>query len=127
MTRPSLWRSSSAARHTPGGALARGRCSRVQPSVARHPPGEPGPEEEDVGETAAAVAHLHVVRVQGLEAPVEVADFIPPTYPLEIELQDLVAVAECTSRELLPPNLRALERDVITRRIHELKALLDTR
>jgi hypothetical protein len=55
------------------------------------------------------------------------ADFIPPTYPLEIELQNLVAVAECTSRELLLPNFRALERDVITRRIHELKALLDTR
>ena len=55
------------------------------------------------------------------------ADFIPPTYPLEIELQNLVAVAECTSRELLPPNFRSLERDVITRRIRELKVLLDAR
>jgi len=31
-----------------------------------------------------------------------VDDFMPPTYPLEIELQTLVAVLECTSRALLP-------------------------
>ena len=29
-------------------------------------------------------------------------DFVPPSYPLEIELQNLAAVQECTSRELLP-------------------------
>lgn len=52
------------------------------------------------------------------------ADFIPPTYPLEVELQNLAAVQECTSRELLPEQFRKLDRDHVTRRIRELKALL---
>jgi AAA+ superfamily predicted ATPase len=51
-------------------------------------------------------------------------DFIPPSYPLEVELQTLVAVAECTSRDLLPESYRKTPRDEITRRIRELKLLL---
>lgn len=51
-------------------------------------------------------------------------DFIPPSYPLEVELQTLVAVAECTSRDLLPASYRMTPRDDITRRIRELKFLL---
>ena len=54
-------------------------------------------------------------------------DFVPPSYPLEIELQNLAAVQECTSRELLPEAFRALERDYVTRRIRELKGLLEER
>lgn len=53
------------------------------------------------------------------------ADFVPPSYPLEIELQNLVAVQECTSRELLPEKYRDMDRDVISRRVRELKALLE--
>ncbi|HEX8700289.1 MAG TPA: AAA family ATPase [Myxococcaceae bacterium] len=53
------------------------------------------------------------------------ADFIPPSYPLEIELQNLVAVQECTSRELLPEPFRNMDRDDITRRVRELKMLLE--
>jgi SpoVK/Ycf46/Vps4 family AAA+-type ATPase len=53
------------------------------------------------------------------------ADFVPPSYPLEIELQNLAAVQECTSRELLPEAFRKLERDFITRRIKELKLLIE--
>ena len=52
------------------------------------------------------------------------ADFLPPSYPLEVELQTLVAVAECTSRELLPESYRQRPRDEITLRIRELKTLL---
>ncbi|WP_044196057.1 ATP-binding protein [Hyalangium minutum] len=55
------------------------------------------------------------------------ADFIPPSYPLEIELQNLVAVQECTSRELLPEEFRKLDRDEVTRRVRELKMLLEER
>ena len=51
-------------------------------------------------------------------------DFIPPTYPLEVELQNLVAVQECTSRALLPEAFAKLERDFVTRRVKELKLLL---
>ncbi|MBL8956811.1 MAG: ATP-binding protein [Myxococcaceae bacterium] len=54
-------------------------------------------------------------------------DFVPPSYPLEIELQNLVAVQECTSRELLPENFAKLERDYITRRVKEIKGLLAER
>src|SRR4029077_13809009 len=54
-------------------------------------------------------------------------DFIPPTYPLEIELQNLVAVNECTSAALLPEAFAKLDRDFITRRIRELKILMEER
>lgn len=50
-----------------------------------------------------------------------VDDFMPPTYPLEIELQTLVAVLECTSRALLPVQYREMDRETIVRRIAELK------
>jgi SpoVK/Ycf46/Vps4 family AAA+-type ATPase len=53
------------------------------------------------------------------------SDFVPPSYPLEVELQNLVAVQECTSRELLPPQFREMPREQITRRVRELKALLE--
>ena len=56
-----------------------------------------------------------------------VKDFIPPSYPLEIELQNLVAVQECTSRDLLPDAFKSLERDFVTRRIKEIKMLLEER
>ena len=53
-----------------------------------------------------------------------VDDFIPPTYPLEIELQTLVAVLECTSRQLLPEQYREMDRETIVRRVEELKQLV---
>lgn len=49
------------------------------------------------------------------------ADFLPPTYPEEIELQTLSAVIECTSRELLPERYRDMDRDEILSTIDELK------
>jgi SpoVK/Ycf46/Vps4 family AAA+-type ATPase len=55
------------------------------------------------------------------------ANFIPPSYPMEIELQNLAAVQECTSRELLPEAFRTLDRGFVTRRIRELKMLLEER
>jgi SpoVK/Ycf46/Vps4 family AAA+-type ATPase len=68
-------------------------------------------------------------REEVLTADVEavVKDFMPPSYPLEIELQNLVAVQECTSRDLLPENFRSLERDFVTRRVKEIKMLLEER
>jgi SpoVK/Ycf46/Vps4 family AAA+-type ATPase len=56
-----------------------------------------------------------------------VKDFVPPSYPLELELQNLVAVQECTSRDLLPEAFQKLERDYVTRRVKELKVLLEER
>jgi SpoVK/Ycf46/Vps4 family AAA+-type ATPase len=54
-------------------------------------------------------------------------DFVPPSYPLEIELQNLAEVQECTSRDLLPEPYKNMPRDHVTRRIRELKALLEER
>lgn len=53
-------------------------------------------------------------------------DFIPPSYPLEIELQNLAAVLECTSRSLLPERFRHLDRAEAIRRLTELSALLES-
>lgn len=49
-------------------------------------------------------------------------DFMPPTYPEEIELQTLLAVKECTSRALLPEKFRYMEREEIARRLEEIRA-----
>ncbi|MFT5515689.1 MAG: SpoVK/Ycf46/Vps4 family AAA+-type ATPase [Rhodothermales bacterium] len=52
-----------------------------------------------------------------------VDDFMPPTYPLQVELQTLNAVMECTSQALLPEKYRSMDRETIVRRIEELKRL----
>lgn len=49
------------------------------------------------------------------------ADFLPPTYPEEVELQTLSAVIECTSKELLPERYREMNRNEILSTIEELK------
>jgi AAA+ superfamily predicted ATPase len=54
------------------------------------------------------------------------ADFIPATSPLERELQILVAVQECTSREVLPESYRSMERETVLARIGELRMLLNS-
>ena len=48
-------------------------------------------------------------------------DFIPPYYPTEIELQNLVAVLECTSRSLLPQKYREMERSELIRQVNALQ------
>jgi len=51
------------------------------------------------------------------------ADFIPPSYPTEIEMQNLAAVLECTSRSLLPAKYREMDRAEVARRAKELALL----
>lgn len=48
-------------------------------------------------------------------------DFLPPTYPEQIELQTLTAVIESTSKALLPERFRKLDRSKILKRIDQLK------
>jgi hypothetical protein len=50
-----------------------------------------------------------------------VDDFIPPTYPEEVELQTLAAVLECTSQALLPERYQSMDRESIVKRVQELK------
>jgi SpoVK/Ycf46/Vps4 family AAA+-type ATPase len=66
-------------------------------------------------------------KVEAEDVQAVVQDFVPPSYPLEIELQNLVAVQECTSRDLLPEVYKDLDRAFITRRVRELKELLAER
>ncbi|MGH9532637.1 MAG: ATP-binding protein, partial [Terriglobales bacterium] len=69
----------------------------------------------------SALEHDTSVDVDDLKAAME--DFIPPSYPTEIELQNLVAVLECTSKSLLPEHYRDLDRGELLRRTNELAAL----
>ena len=55
------------------------------------------------------------------------ADFVPPAYPHEIDLQNLVAVLECTSKEMVPKRFQNLDRGKLVRDIRELKELLGER
>jgi len=71
----------------------------------------------------AVAAGRKAVVVDDLKATF--ADFLPPSYPLEVELQTLAAVQECTSRELLPERYRKMDRGEVVRRVRELKALLE--
>ncbi len=69
----------------------------------------------------SALANELAVNVDDLKAALE--DFIPPSYPTEIELQNLVAVLECTSKNLLPEKYRTMDRSEVVRRVNELAAL----
>jgi AAA+ superfamily predicted ATPase len=55
------------------------------------------------------------------------ADFVPPAYPHEIELQNLVAVLECTSKEMVPRRFQNPDRAKLVKDIRELKELLGER
>lgn len=54
-------------------------------------------------------------------------DFVPAAYPHEVELQNLVAVLECTSKEMIPARFQKLPRSKVISDIQELKALLGER
>src|SRR5580698_3353896 len=60
------------------------------------------------------------IDAQDLKAALE--DFIPPYYPTEIDLQNLVAVLECTSKSLLPKKYRDIDRSELIRQTNELMA-----
>jgi len=70
---------------------------------------------------ASALRNKSSVDREDLKAALE--DFIPPYYPTEIDLQNLVAVLECTSKSLLPEQYRNVERSQLIRRANELFAL----
>jgi SpoVK/Ycf46/Vps4 family AAA+-type ATPase len=49
------------------------------------------------------------------------ADFIPPANTIEREMQTLCAVLESTSRELVPPRWRDMDRAAVQARVNEIK------
>jgi SpoVK/Ycf46/Vps4 family AAA+-type ATPase len=71
---------------------------------------------------AAAMAGRATITREDLEETIR--DFVPPAYPHEIELQNLVAVLECTSREMIPKRFQNLDRAKVISDIKQLKVLL---
>ena len=71
-----------------------------------------------------AAAEVKDGKVTPAHLQAAVDDFIPPTYPMEVELQSLVAVLECTNRALLPEQFRTMGREAIVQRVETLKALI---
>lgn len=51
-------------------------------------------------------------------------DFLPPTYPEEIELMVYSAVLESTSKELLPKKYRDMSRQEVLDKVEDLKAIV---
>jgi AAA+ superfamily predicted ATPase len=73
------------------------------------------------GRMRASLGKKAAVDEEDLKAVIE--DFIPPSYPTEIDLQNTVAVLECTSRSLLPKQYRDADRSELIRRANELLLL----
>jgi SpoVK/Ycf46/Vps4 family AAA+-type ATPase len=88
---------------------AAGEASAGETSV-----GEPGDPSDDADTPSGALVTPEILRAT-------VEDFIPPTYPTEIELQTYAAVLECTSRALLPERYRAMNRAEVVERVAQLK------
>jgi len=70
----------------------------------------------------AAMADRVYIKREDMEDAM--SDFVPAAYPYEVELQNLVAVLECTSKEMIPSRFQKLPRSKIISEIQELKALL---
>ncbi len=70
----------------------------------------------------AAMNNHVIITKEDIEQTIH--DFIPPAYPHEIELQNLVAVLECTSREMVPKRFQNLDRTKLVQDITQLKILL---
>jgi len=68
----------------------------------------------------AASLQLEAVTVEVVKQTFE--DFLPPSYPEEVELMTNVAILECTSKELLPERYRSLTREEVIARIRQIKA-----
>ncbi|MDR2102405.1 MAG: AAA family ATPase [Treponema sp.] len=73
---------------------------------------------------AAMDNRVYVTREDMEEA---MGDFIPSAYPYEVELQNLVAILECTSKEMIPKKFRDYNRTRLVKEIRELKDLLGER
>ncbi len=69
----------------------------------------------------SALENESSVDLEDIRAALE--DFIPSSYPAEIELQNLAAVLECTSRGLLPEKYRGMDRGEIIERVRLLTAM----
>ena len=93
------------------GGTAAGAANAVERQAETDAPPEPAQVATETANGTVTKAILQDV----------VNDFIPPTYPEEVELQTLAAVLECTSQALLPKRYQSMDRESIVRRVQELK------
>jgi AAA+ superfamily predicted ATPase len=70
----------------------------------------------------AAMDERIFVRREDMEEAM--GDFVPAAYPYEVELQNLVAVLECTSKEMIPTRFQKMQRSQVISSIQELKLVL---
>jgi len=63
-------------------------------------------------------------KADGEDLKSALADFIPPSHPTEIELQNIVAVFECTGRNILPEKYRNMDRSELSCRAAVLATLV---
>jgi SpoVK/Ycf46/Vps4 family AAA+-type ATPase len=110
-----------------GLAAAGGAPSAASPaSVTLDPPRSAGGAAAGAAPPTAAPASAALPDPGGVSAEdvqSVLDDFVPPSYPSEIELQNLVAVLECTSRSLLPERYRKANRGELIERLNQLGAL----
>lgn len=71
----------------------------------------------------AATDNAPAVTADIIKAALE--DFLPPTYPAEIELMNYAAVLECTSKALLPEKYKKMDRQEVVEKVQELKARVE--
>ena len=53
-------------------------------------------------------------------------DFLPPTYPIEIELMNYAAVLECTSKALLPERFKSMSRQEVVEKVQQFKRQVES-
>ena len=70
----------------------------------------------------ALLSHRAMITKEDLLKTIQ--DFIPPSYPYEIELQNLVASIECTSKKMVPKKYRDMSRQKLLSEIIEIKQIL---
>ena len=70
----------------------------------------------------AVISHRAMITKEDLLKTIQ--DFIPASYPYEIELQNLVASIECTSKEMVPKRYRQMNRQKLLNDIMEIKQML---
>lgn len=73
----------------------------------------------------AAMKNHIIITKEDIEETMK--DFVPPTYSYDIELQNRVALLECTSREMVPKKFRSIDRSKLISEIQQLKTLLGER
>ncbi len=108
-----------------GGDGPRGADDEAAPSRTVSVVAEPTPDVADAGRQPGAGPGERAIDRAVLQAVVD--DFVPPSYPLQVELQNLVAVMECTSLSMLPERFQGLDREATVRRVAELKRLVGER